>query len=365
MSITEPQVQPHIQEVAPYRPGMAIEALARTYAIDPARIVKLASNENPYGMSPSAQAAAQAATAEAHRYPDNFALRQALAHCWGVDTDMVVLGNGSNDILDLIARVYLGTGVQSVSSQYAFGVYQLVTKITGGTNVVVPARDFGHDLQAMRDAITSQTAVVWIANPNNPTGTLLSPAELKSFLETVPSHVIVVLDEAYNEYLQPEDHGDAVAWLRAHPNLIITRTFSKAYGLAGFRVGYAMASPAIACMLNRVRQPFNVSHVALAAALAALQDQAFIRASYEHNRRGIKQLEAGLKSLGLVHLPTYGNFVTIRLRGAGRVNEALLKQGIIVRPIAEYGLPDYLRVSVGLPEQNEQFLETLAKILRY
>jgi histidinol-phosphate aminotransferase len=356
--------QPQICDLAPYQPGMPIETLARKFGLDPASIIKLASNENPDGMSPKAKAAATSAMQDASRYPDGYALRQALAAKFAVASNQIVLGNGSNDLLDLIARVFLGKGAQAVSSQYAFGVYQLITKITSAENVVVQARKFGHDLAAMRRAISEKTRIVWIANPNNPTGTLLGAAELETFIADVPEHVVVVLDEAYSEYLKESDRADSVAWLEKYPQLILVRTFSKAYGLAGLRVGYAFASPAIADLMNRVRQPFNVTHVSITAAVAALADDEFVAQSRERNRKGLRQLRDGLDKLGLPALPAYGNFITVKFPDADEVNEQLLRQGVIVRPIKEYGMVDYLRITVGTTDENARLLVALGTIIK-
>jgi histidinol-phosphate aminotransferase len=327
------------------------------------RIVKLASNENPRGMSPRARVAVEAAIAGIERYPDQFDLIAALAERLGVAPEQVVLGNGSNDVLDLAARVFLAAGRSAVMAQHAFAVYPLATMSAGAECIVVPARHYGHDLAAMRAAIRPDTRVVWIANPNNPTGNFLPYAEVRAFLAAVPVDVAVVLDEAYNEYLPPAERGDTVAWLKEFPNLIVTRTFSKVYGLAGLRVGYAVAAPGVADLLNRVRQPFNVNNLALAAATAALDDHIFVAESFDLNRRGMEQIVAGLKRLGLVHIPSHGNFVTFAIGDGAAVNRKLLQQGVIVRPIGGYGLPNHLRVTIGLETENARFLDALEKSL--
>ena len=275
----------------------------------------------------------------------------------------MVLGNGSNDVLDLIARVFLAPGRSAVFAQHAFAVYPLATLSTGAELIATPARDFGHDLDAMRAAIRPDTRIVWIANPNNPTGNFLPYPEVRRFLESVPAEVIVVLDEAYNEYLPPAERVDTAAWIKDFPNLVVTRTFSKIYGLAGLRVGYALASAAVADLMNRVRQPFNVNNLAIAAAVAALDDTGFVNASYELNRRGMQQLEAGFRTLGLQFIPSSGNFLTFKVVDAAGVNQRLLKQGVIVRPIGGYGLPDWLRVTIGSEAENARFLEALGAAL--
>jgi histidinol-phosphate aminotransferase len=326
-------------------------------------IVKLASNENPRGMSPKAKAAVAEALAGVERYPDQFELVAALAERLGVGQAQIVLGNGSNDVLDLAARVFLSPGRSSVFSQHAFAVYPLATISVGAECVVVPAKAYGHDLDAMRAALRPNTRLVWIANPNNPTGTFLPYPRLKAFLQHVPADVAVVVDEAYNEYLPAAEAGDALAWLRELPNLIVTRTFSKVYGLAGLRVGYAVAAPEVADLMNRVRQPFNVNNLALAGALAALDDHVFVAESHDLNRQGMEQLIGGIKRLGLEHIPSHGNFVTVAVADGSAVNAKLLRQGVIVRPLGGYEMPNHLRVTIGLPDENARFLAALEKSL--
>ncbi len=353
----------YVRAISPYQPGKPITELAREMGIPVDSIVKLASNENPLGMSPKARAAVIAAVAGVERYPDQFDLSNALSERLGLPMERIVLGNGSNDVLDLAARAFLAPGRSSVFSRHAFAVYPLATMSAGGECIEVAARDYGHDLDAMLAAVRSDTRIVWIANPNNPTGTFLPSAELKAFLTALSQDVVVVLDEAYNEYLPTSLRSDTVAWLAEFPNLIITRTFSKVYGLAGLRVGYALASAEVADLMHRVRQPFNVNNLALAAALAALDDHVFLAESFDLNRRGIEQILAGLKRLGLAHIPAHGNFVTFRAGDAARVNQRLLQQGVIVRPLANYGMPEHLRVTVGLESENLRFLDALEKSL--
>lgn len=355
----------HIRAIAPYQPGKPISELAREMGLDEADIVKLASNENPLGISPLASAAIRAELDGLALYPDGngFALKSAIARKLGVDLDQIVLGNGSNDVLEMAARAYLMPGHSAVFSEHAFAVYPLAVQAVGATGLTAPARDYGHDLAAMRSALRDDTRVVFIANPNNPTGTLLGAGELHEFLQSVPETILVVLDEAYVEFLDPEARAPSVAWLAEFPNLVVTRTFSKAYGLAGLRVGYALARPAVADLLNRVRQPFNANSLALAAAAAALDDAAFLAEAKRVNDAGMAQLTAGFKALGLDWIPSAGNFVCVRVGDAGAVFQALLRQGVIVRPVANYGMPEYLRVSIGLPEQNQRFLTVLTEIL--
>jgi histidinol-phosphate aminotransferase len=355
----------HIRSIAPYQPGKPISELAREMGLEEASIVKLASNENPLGVSPAAVAAMQREIAELGRYPDGngFVLKAALARRFGVGSDGIVLGNGSNDVLELAARAFLTPGTKSVYAQHAFAVYPLATQAAGATGIEVPARDYGHDLPAMLDAIDAQTRLVFIANPNNPTGTHVPAAQMHAFLRAVPRNVLVVLDEAYNEYLPDALQADTVGWLREFPNLVVTRTFSKVYGLAGLRVGYAFADPAIADLMNRVRQPFNVNSMGLAGAAAALFDEAFIRGSRELNDAGMKQLVAGFRQLELAFIPSVGNFVTVRVGNGAEVFQRLLRRGVIVRPIAGYGLPQHLRVTVGLESENARFLVALKESL--
>jgi histidinol-phosphate aminotransferase len=329
-------------------------------------IIKLASNENPLGVSPLARRAIENVLGDLARYPDGngFELKTALSQHYGVETDRIVLGNGSNDVLDLAARAFLTPNDEAIYSQHAFAVYPLAVQAIGARGIEVPARDYGHDLQAMRSAITAKTRLVFVANPNNPTGTMVGAHALEAFIASLPTEVLIVLDEAYNEYLPREISNDSLAWLARYPNLVITRTFSKVYGLAGLRVGYAFASRNVADLMNRVREPFNVNTLALVAAAAALQDTDFVRRSYELNRAGMTHLTNGLKTMGLEYIPSYGNFVTFKVHDAASVYERLLKAGVIVRPIAAYGMPDHLRVSIGLESENARFLESLKQAIK-
>ncbi|MBX6334304.1 histidinol-phosphate transaminase [Candidatus Saccharibacteria bacterium] len=353
----------YICDLSPYQPGMPIELVARKHGLDPNKIIKLASNENPLGMSPRARQAVERTLDEAHIYPDQYQLTHKLAARLGVTPEHIVLGNGSNDVLDLIARTFLDEGREAVSSRYAFAIYAIATQSVGARNIIVADKDFGHDLDAMLAAITPKTGVVWIANPNNPTGTLVPARELKQCLEKVPQEVVVVLDEAYYEYLEHEDRADSISWLKEHPNLIVVRTFSKAYGLAGLRVGYAVAAPEVAELLNRVRQPFNVNLLALSAAEAALDDEEFLARTVQANRAGRKQLLDSLAELGLQTMPAHGNFVTVRVPNAAETSLQLLKAGVIIRPLASYGLADWLRVSIGTEVENQVFLTALSAIV--
>jgi histidinol-phosphate aminotransferase len=354
------QTLPNVRAISPYLAGKPITQLAREMGIPVERIVKLASNENPLGMSPLARTAMEKAALSLERYPDDFELKNALAGHTGLAMERIVLGNGSNDVLDLIARVFLAPRRSAVFAQHAFAVYPLATLSTGAELIVVPARDYGHDLDAMRAAIRPDTRLIWIANPNNPTGTFVPYPQLKAFLQSVPDDVVVVLDEAYNDYIPPAERADTTAWLADFPNLVITRTFSKIYGLAGLRIGYALASAEIADLMNRVRQPFNCNNLALAAATAALGDHDFVARSYALNRAGMAQILAGLKRFGFACIPSHGNFVTFKTGDAAALNHKLLRQGVIVRPLGAYAMPEWLRVTIGTEADNARFLEALA-----
>ena len=355
-----------VQALSPYQPGKPIDELARELGLDPAEIIKLASNENPLGPSKKALAAARKALDEMCLYPDGngFELKQALAERLGVTMSQITLGNGSNDVLEVIARCFADADSEIIYSQYAFAVYPLVTLGIGARGVQVPARDWGHDLEAMAEAVTDRTKLIFIANPNNPTGTVHKADAIEAFLKRIPEDVLVVLDEAYCEYLTGSGYADGVELLARYPNLIVCRTFSKAWGLAALRVGYAISSPAIADILNRVRQPFNVDTVALAAATAVLDDEDYLKRSREVNEAGLKQLCEGFDRMGLDYIPSAGNFVAVELGlQAQSVYHSLLEHGVIVRPIGGYGMPEHLRVSVGLPNENEHFLDVLAEAL--
>jgi histidinol-phosphate aminotransferase len=360
----------YVRAIAPYQAGKPISEVAREFGLDEANIVKLASNENPFGVPESARQAMAQAAAELGRYPDanGFELKAALSKRYDVPADWITLGNGSNDILEIAAHAFVQKGQAVVYSQYSFAVYALAAQGVGARGIVVPAKNYGHDLDAMAAAIDADTKLVYIANPNNPTGTFIGAAEIEAFLNKVPLSVVVVLDEAYNEYLEQKDQFESTQWVRKFPNLLVSRTFSKAYGLAGLRVGFAIAQPAVTDLMNRIRQPFNVNSLAQAAAIAALNDKAFLEKGAENNRAGYRQLTAAFEELKLEYVPSYGNFVLVKVgedEGAGaRVNIALLKQGVIVRPVGAYGLPQWLRISIGLPEENARFIDALREALK-
>lgn len=355
--------QPHIQKLQPYLPGMTSDELARAKNIPLEQIVKLASNENPHGMSPAAEAAIQAAAGSSHIYPDTQDLTNALAKHWNVKPDNIILGNGSTDVLDLIARTFLGKGTEAISSQYGFSMYSTLTKAVGASNIIVPAWKFGHDLDGFIAAPSKRTKVIWIANPNNPTGSFVPHPEIQRFLAKVPRNVIVVLDEAYYEYLRLSEQAARHTWIRKHPNLVIVRTFSKIYGLAGLRMGYGIGHSSVLELMNRIRQPCNVNYAGLAAALSALGDQAYVQRVREWNLSAIRQLRADLSRLGLECMPSHGNFLTVKMPETAKVHEQLLARGIIVRPLQNYGMDDWLRISVGLPDENRRLVAALTQIL--
>ena len=357
---------PGIAGLQPYQPGKPMEELERELGISD--IIKLASNENPFGPSPGAIAAAQDCLPEVSRYPDGngFALRKALADYHGVSFDNITIGNGSNEILELVARLFLVPGTQSMFSQHAFAVYPIVTQAVGAEAVVVPvaAGTYQADLYGMLTKLSDRVRVIFVANPNNPTGNWITSDELRDFMQQVPSQVIVVIDEAYFEYVDKPGYASAVDWIDDFPNLLVTRTFSKIHGLAGFRIGYSVSQPELAELLNRVRQPFNTNLPAQMAAIAALQDKEHMQKSREQNLAGMQQLESAFIELGLSFIPSAGNFICVNFeREAMPIYDALLKQGVIVRPVANYGMPDWLRVTSGTQLENQRFIDALRECL--
>ncbi len=355
---------PGVQGLHPYQPGKPVEELERELGIS--NSIKLASNENPQGPSQVAMAAVQAVLGESCRYPDasGFKLKQALSEHYNITADTITLGNGSNDVLELIGRAFVVPGDEVIYSQHSFVVYMLVAQSTGATSVVVPAREWGHDLDAMAAAVTDKTRIIFLANPNNPTGTWFTGQALRDFIAKVPENVVVVLDEAYLEYVAEPEYISGLQLQADFPNLVVTRTFSKAFGLAALRIGYAVANPAITDLLNRVRQPFNVNIPALEAATAVLSDAAYLERSVELNSAGMAELEQGFTRLGVNWIPSVGNFISVDCGcDAGPVYAGLLQEGVIVRPVANYQMPDHLRVTIGLPEENSRFLTAFAKVL--
>lgn len=359
-----------VRALAPYVPGKPIGELEREYGVRD--IVKLASNENPHGPSPTALAAMRAAVDDCWLYPDGSAheLKRALARHHGVPVECITVGNGSNELLLLLAESFLGPACSAVCSQYAFAIYPLVIRATGAHCIEVAANGehddmpYGHDLPAMARAPRADTRLIFVANPNNPTGTWVDGSQLRSFIAGAPADALVVLDEAYVEYAALSGCGDGVAWLADHPNLVIVRTFSKAYGLAGVRIGYALSHPEVADAMNRVRPAFNVSNVAQAGAIAALADQAHVLAAAKRVVAERERVAAALRALGARVVPSAGNFLLVEVGAAAGTYERLLRGGVIVRPVGGYGLPRHLRISIGLPQQNDRMLEQLAPLLR-
>lgn len=360
---------PGVRGLNPYVPGKPMAELERNYGISD--VIKLASNENPLGAPAQSLAAIQARLAGVSRYPDGaaFDLKRGLMAHLGVAAGQITVGNGSNDVLSIIAETFLGPGDEAVYSDYAFLVYGLVVQATGATACIAPANNgegsqpLGHSLEAMGALVNGRTRLVFIANPNNPTGTWLPPAGLRAFVDGLPRHVLVVVDEAYLEYMPPGEAPDTLSWLDACPNLIVCRTFSKMFGLAGLRVGYAVSHPEVAELINRVRQPFNVNELGQVAALAALGAHEHVRLTRQVNDAGMVQLSGGLRDFGWQVPASAGNFVLADTGGPAECwYEGLLRAGIIVRPVGNYGLPRHLRITVGLADQNSRLLRALGEL---
>lgn len=364
------KANPAVLSLSPYQPGKPIEELERELGIT--NIIKMASNENPLGPSSIAVRAMQKALPELWLYPDGggFALKAKLAAQHGVEASQITLGNGSSDPLEFVVRAFVKPGDEVLFSQHSFAMYPLVTRAAGGVGVAAPAKNWGYDLDALAAHINDKTKLIFIANPNNPTGTWLRSGELESFIAQVPEHIMVVVDEAYFDYAtHPETGGngypDAMQWLERFPNLMVARTFSKSHALAGLRVGYSVSSPEVADLMNRVRPPFNVNSMALVAAEASLGDTEHLSKSVQMNTKGLRFLSQGFENMGLDYIPSVGNFISVRVgANAMAVYDALLRAGIIVRPVANYEMPEHLRVTVGLPHENERFLESLKGILK-
>lgn len=369
----EEMANPGVQSLRPYQPGKPIEELQREYGVS--NVIKLASNENPLGQSPAVIQVLKEEFADLARYPDGngFDLKKLLSEKHGISMDRITLGNGSSDPLEFVVRVFAKPGDEVLFSEHAFAMYPIVTQAASATPVIAPAKDRGHDLDAMAARISDRTRVIFIANPNNPTGTWLAADELQRFVTNVPESVIVVIDEAYFEYANEprlrslwgsKDYPDASQWLDRFPNLVVTRTFSKAYGLAGLRVGYSLSHPDIANLLNRIRPPFNVNSMALAAACAALEDAEHVEKAVALNVQEMSRITEAFTQMDLGYIPSVGNFISVDVgTDASAVYDALLHEGVIVRPVANYGMPNYLRVTLGLPDENKQFLGALSKIL--
>jgi histidinol-phosphate aminotransferase len=360
---------PAIRGLHPYQPGKPIDELEREYGVT--NIIKLASNENPLGPSPSALAAIRCAMQDVWLYPDGngFELKLKLATRHGVGIDQITLGNGSSDVLEFVIRSFVTPEDEVLFSEHAFALYPLLTQAVGATAVAAPARHWGYDLDALRQRINERTKVIFIANPNNPTGTWLGSGELEAFVADVPEHVLVVVDEAYFDYAHYLDTGDrnypdCMGWIGKYSNLIVARTFSKSHGLAGLRVGYAVSDSQVADLMNRVRPPFNVNSLALVAAAASLDDIEHLEKSVRMNAAGLRQLEQAFEMMGLEYIPSLANFVSVEVGRSGtEVFEALLHEAVIVRPVANYGMPEHVRVTVGKPEENERFIESLKRVL--
>lgn len=354
-----------VQKLHPYQAGKPTDELERELGIK--NIVKLASNENPLGLSELVKSALQKELTGLTRYPDanGYYLKEALAQKYDLQSDQITLGNGSNDLLEIIARAFVSECDEVIFAQYAFVVYPLVTQAIGAQAVVVPAKDYGHDLDAMVDAITDKTKLIFIANPNNPTGTFLQPKQLKAFLAQVPAHILVVLDEAYFEYVSEEIRGNAIEWINEYSNLIVSRTFSKAYGLAGLRVGYAISDANIADILNRVRQPFNCNALALKAAETVLSDSEYLDQTVALNKVGMADFSHFFTKHNLDFIPSMGNFIVVNVGKSGdQVYQQLLHEGVIVRPLTGYGLPNHLRISIGTEYENQRFKQALINVLQ-
>ncbi len=356
----------HVRDLPPYRPGRPIAGVAREFGLDPGSIIKLASNENPLGMAPAARARLQGLQDDAGRYPDadSHELRSALAGALRLDPARILPAAGSSELISLAARAVLLPGRSAILSQYAFMSYAAAVRAVGGAAIVVPARDYGHDLAAMHSALSPQTRLVFIASPNNPTGTYTSPAALEDFLAATPDDVLVILDEAYRDYMRPELQPEVGPLMDRHPNLLVLRTFSKVYGLAGLRVGYGLGDPAVLNVLRRLQAPFSVSAPAQGAALAALGDMDFVRSSVAANARERARMKSALDDMRIEHLESEGNFLLLRVGDGEAASRTLLRQGIIVRPVGNYGLADWIRVTVGLPAENTRFLGALHRDIR-
>jgi histidinol-phosphate aminotransferase len=360
-----PPVNTSLPDLPTYQPGRPIEEVARELGLPATEVIKLASNENPLGPSPAALAAMQKVLANLHLYPDGnaFYLKQKLSEKLQMPPAHLILGNGSNEIIEFVGHAYMGPGVDVVVSQYCFAVYPLVTKLFGANLVIVPAKHYGHDLSAMLKAITRKTRVLFVANPNNPTGTVVTNDELAQFVREIPPQVLLVLDEAYIEFL--EAPPDFLSLLRngTRPNLLLMRTFSKIFGLAGLRLGYGIAHPELVATLEKARQPFNINSIAQAGALAALDDTEHVRRTRANNARGLQFFSEVFRQMALEFIPSAANFVLVRVGDGQRVCEAMQQRGVIVRPMGGYHLGEWIRITVGTPTENDKCLEALKSAL--
>ncbi|HEX4263588.1 MAG TPA: histidinol-phosphate transaminase [Verrucomicrobiae bacterium] len=359
-------INPNLKDLPVYQPGRPIEEVARELGMPASQIIKLASNENPLGPSPTALQAMQHVLANINLYPDGnaFYLKHKLADKLGVQPGNLILGNGSNEIIEFVGHAFMQPGVDVVVSQYCFAVYPLVTKLFGANLITVPASNYGHDLPAMLEAITPKTRVVFVANPNNPTGTVVSKQELMDFAGRIPPNVLLVIDEAYIEFLS--DPADFISEIRREqkPNVLLMRTFSKIFGLAGLRLGYGIGTPDLITALEKIRQPFNINSIAQAGALAALDDAEHMRRTRDNNAAGLKLYTETFQKLGLEFVPSAGNFILVRVGEGQRIFEAMQLLGVIVRPMGGYQLPEWIRISVGTPEENDRCLKALKTTLK-
>ncbi len=358
-------LNPSLATLPVYQPGRPIQEVARELGLDAADIIKLASNENPLGPSPAAVAAMEQAIQSLHLYPDGnaFYLKQKLAAKLGVATANLILGNGSNEIIEFIGHALMAPGAEVVVSQYCFAVYPIVTSLFGAKLITVPAKDHGHDIPAMLRAITPQTRVIFVANPNNPTGTLIPAADIERLIREVPSNVLIAMDEAYVEFL--DEPLDLLPMIRSGqvPNLLLMRTFSKIYGLAGLRLGYGIGHPDLIAALEKIRQPFNINSLIQAGALAALDDEEHIDGTRRNNAEGLKLYEDAFRELKLTFVPSSANFILVRVGDGQKVFAELQKLGVIVRPMAGYQLPEWIRISIGSPAENQRCLAALRQAL--
>jgi len=365
------KINPALNDLPVYQPGRPIEEVARELGLPAAGIIKLASNENPFGPSPLALAAMQKALAGVNLYPDGnaFYLKQKLAAKLGVEPANLILGNGSNEIIEFAGHALLGGGGATaipdvVVSQYCFAVYPIVTKLFGANLITVPAKNYGHDLPAMLKAITPRTRIVFVANPNNPTGTRAPREEVIRFINEVPDDVLLVMDEAYIDFLNDPVDLSPLVHQNIRPNLILMRTFSKIYGLAGLRIGYGIGNPAFVAALEKIRQPFNLNLLAQTAALAALDDAEHVRKTRQNNFAGLEFFERAFRDLKLEFIPSAANFILVRVGNGQKIFEAIQKQGVIVRPMGDYQLPEWIRISIGTPQENERCLAALKTALK-
>ena len=363
MKIVE-HVPEYIRSLIPYEPGKPIEEVEREYGISGS--VKLASNENPLGPSPRALAVLRERLPELHLYPDGdcFYLKRALAQKLGVEPDRLIFGNGSNEIIELAARTFMRPGDEAVMAEQAFVVYELIVQAVGGKRKTVPLKNFTHDLAAMADAVTPQTRLVFLANPNNPTGTIYRRRDWEAFLERISPDILVIVDEAYFEYVEEADYPNSLDYHARHPAILTLRTFSKLYGLAGLRIGYGIGAKDVIALMQRVRQPFNVNAPAQWAALAALDDTEHVQRSLGVNQQGVKYLQTEFARLGLSYVPSQANFILVRVGNGHEVFQRLLQQGVIVRPMVGYKFPEHVRVTVGSMAQNQKLIGALERLIQ-